>query len=77
MLSGLKVRLASLYGSVMRTHFLHAVEHLEQPRVELPLAADRAEHRAQRAGGAVHVETHLGQLRDDALNLLVASRAPA
>ena len=52
-------------------HFLHAVEHLEQPRVELPLPADRAEHRAQRAGRPVHVEAHLDELRDDALDLLV------
>ena len=50
---------------------LHAVENLEQPRVELSLTAHRAEHRSQRARGPVHVETHAGQLRDDALNLLV------
>ena len=31
--SGLNVRLASLYGSVIREHFLHAVQHLEQPRI--------------------------------------------
>ena len=40
-------------------------------RVELPVAADRAEHRPQRAGRAVHVEAHLDELRDDALHLLV------
>ena len=33
--SGLNVRLASLYGSVIRTHLLHAVQHLEQPRIAL------------------------------------------
>ena len=57
-LSGLNVRLASLYGSVIRSDLLHAVEHLEQPRVELPLPTDSAEHRSQRARRPVHVETH-------------------
>ena len=68
--SGLNVRLASLYGSVMRTHLVHAVEHLEQRGSPVASAADGADDRAARAGGPVHVEAHLHQLRDHALNLL-------
>ena len=69
--SGLNVRLASLYGSVIRKHLLHAVEHLEQPRIRSAVAADRADHGAQRAGRSMHVEPHFHELRDDALHLLV------
>ena len=39
-------------------------------RVELPVAADGADDRPQRAGRAVHVEAHLDELRDHALDLL-------
>ena len=51
--SGLKVRLASLYGSRDAQHLVHAVEQLDQPGVGLPLP-DGAEHRARdaRSSGA-------------------------
>ena len=42
-----------------------------RPGIAQPVAADRADHRPQRAGRAVHVEPHLDELRDDALHLLV------
>src|SRR4029078_5468881 len=85
-LSGLNVRLASLYGSVMRRaprtpprtsstatpHCLcHAPAPSERRAVELPGPAYRAQHGAQRAGRPVHVESHLDQLGDDALHLRV------
>ena len=50
-------------------HLLDAVEDFEQRRVELARAADGAKDSPERARGAVHVEAHLRQLRDDRLNL--------
>ena len=71
-LSGLKVRLASLYGSEMRTHLVHAVEHLDQPGIGPPLS-DRAEHRPGHAGRPMDVHAHLHETRDDLLDLRFAS----
>ena len=70
--SGLNVRLASLYGSVMRSDLLHAVEHFQQPRIAGAVPADGADDRPKRAGRSVHVEAHFHQLRDDPLYLVVA-----
>ena len=39
--------------------------------IELPVAADRAEHGPQRAGRPVHVESHFHELRDHLLHLIV------
>lgn len=51
--------------------FLHTVEHFEEACVELTRAADRSEHRAQRARRAMDIEAHFHELRDDLLDLLV------
>jgi hypothetical protein len=51
--------------------FLHALQHFQQPRVELPLPADGADHRAQGAGRPMDVESHLHELGDHALDLFV------
>ncbi len=40
-------------------------------RIELPVAADRADDGLERAGRSVHVEPHLHQLRNHALDLFV------
>ena len=69
--SGLKRPARELVRLGDPVHLLDAVVHFEQRRVELPRAADRAEHRARRAGRPVDVEAHLRQLGDDALNLRV------
>ena len=61
--SAWKVRLASLYGCVMRTHLVHAGHQLDQPRVDLA-AADHAEHDARGAGRPVHVHAEFDELRD-------------
>ena len=52
----------------MRTHLVHAVEHLDQARVGMPLS-DGAEHGARDAGRPVHVHAHLDEPRDDLLDL--------
>ena len=66
--SGLKVRLASLYGSVMRSTSCTPSSMLDELRVDL-VRADDAEHRARRAGRAVHVHAQLDQPRDDRVDL--------
>ena len=50
---------------------LDSFEHFEEPRIPLPPATDRANHRAQRAARPVHIEPHLDQLRDHPLHLFV------
>ena len=69
--SGLKVRLASLYGWVMRTHLVHAGHQLDQPRIDLA-AADHAQHDARRAGRSVHVHSEFDELRDHRFDFGVA-----
>ena len=68
--SGLNVRLASLYGSVMRSTSC-TPSSTSISRGSTLAAADRADHRARRAGRPVHVEAHLDQVRDDLLNLFL------
>ena len=66
--SGLKVRLASLYGSRDAQHFVHAVLDLDQLRIA-GAVADGANDRARRARRSMHVKPHLDELRDHRLNL--------
>ena len=66
--SGLNVRLASLYGSEMRTTSCTPSSISIEPGVGLPLP-DGAEDGARHAGRAVHVHAHLDQPRDDVLDL--------
>ena len=75
--SGLKRAAGELVRLGDPQHFLHAVEHLDQRGVELPVAADRADHGPQRAGRPVHVEAHLHELRDHAAAPARRSRVPA
>ena len=51
-------------------HLLDAVHDLDQAGVELPIAADRPEHRLEGAGRAMHVEAPLDERGDDVLNLV-------
>ena len=67
--SGLKVRLASLYGSVMRSTSWTPSSTSISARIRAARCPDGAEHRARRAGRAVHVDAHLDELRDDLLDL--------
>ena len=66
--SGLKVRLASLYGSEMRSTSCTPSSISISPVSGLPLP-DGAEHRARDAGRAVHVHAHLDEARDDLFDL--------
>ena len=66
--SGLKVRLASLYGSVMRSTSCTPSSISISAVIRLPLA-DGAEHRSRDAGRAVDVHPHLDQPRDHLLDL--------
>ena len=69
--SGLNVRLASLYGSVIRSTSCTPSSTSSSRGSPCAIAADRADHGPQRARRAVHVESHLHELRDHALDLLV------
>ena len=69
--SGLNVRLASLYGSVMRTTSCTPSSTSRSLGSRCAPATDRANHRAQRAARPVHIESHLDQLRDHPLHLFV------
>ena len=66
--SGLNVRLASLYGSVMRSDFVHAVHHLNQCRIHF-VRSHHTEDGAVDARRSVHVHARVDQRRDDLLDL--------
>ena len=66
--SGLKVRLASLYGSEMRTTSCTPSSISIEPWIGMALT-DRPEHRPGHARRPVHVHAHLDEPRDDLLDL--------
>jgi guanyl-specific ribonuclease Sa len=63
----LKVRLASLYGSVMRSTSWTPSSSSSSALSGAP--ADRAEHGARDAGRSVHVHAHLDEALDDLFDL--------
>jgi hypothetical protein len=56
--------------------FVHAFQHLNQPRIGLPVAAHGPEDRSERTGRPVHVVSHLEEVRHDLLDLLLGRPLP-
>ena len=68
---GLEGAAGELVGLADAQHFVDAVEHLDEARVDLA-AADDAEHGARGAARAVHVHAELDEVGDDLFDLRVA-----
>ena len=69
---GLERAAGQLVGLGDPHHLADAVEHLEQPRIQMAVVADRTQHRAADAGRPMHVHLQPDQVSDDLLDLLLA-----